>query len=341
MRARVGLVVAALLVALVIGELALRVAWDNPYAGSSPDTILKIQVHPGNVDQRIDRSQVDPQDSRVLYRTNDRGYILPVERFESPDITILFLGGSTTACVAVKEDQRFPFLVSRHLERDGIRANILNAARSGGTLHDSINVLLNHAAEDSPDVVVVMHAVNDHGVLSRDGSYASRMGHTMTAPDVLRYVMQRASSRLALAGLARRAATFEEFEIQSGARYRDDLVDPGPFRARLRMVVGITRALGARPVLMTQPLSMVGANELTPRWVAPNTHQLFNDVTREVAGETGAVLIDLASLVSEGALGEDELRRIFYDGMHVNDYGSSVYAAYIAEHLGRALGAER
>ena len=92
-------------------ELALRLFWSNPYAGSGADKILKLRVHHINISQIFDRSQIDKEHPTVLYRTNSRSYIEPAFRFDNPDLTIVFLGGSTTESIAVDEQNRFPFLV--------------------------------------------------------------------------------------------------------------------------------------------------------------------------------------------------------------------------------------
>ena len=44
-------------------------------------------------------------------RTDSRGFMLPYNRYEKPDLTLVFLGASTTACIYVEEENRFPSLV--------------------------------------------------------------------------------------------------------------------------------------------------------------------------------------------------------------------------------------
>ena len=44
-------------------------------------------------------------------RTDAQGFILPYNRYEKPDLTLVFLGGSTIACIYVEEESRFPYLV--------------------------------------------------------------------------------------------------------------------------------------------------------------------------------------------------------------------------------------
>ena len=52
-----------------------------------------------------------------VLRVDRQGFIMPAKIHDHPDLTIAFLGGSTTECTYVDEDQRFPYLVGRLLER--------------------------------------------------------------------------------------------------------------------------------------------------------------------------------------------------------------------------------
>ena len=52
-----------------------------------------------------------------VLRVDRQGFIMPSKIHDHPDLTIAFLGGSTTECIYVDEDNRFPYLVGRLLER--------------------------------------------------------------------------------------------------------------------------------------------------------------------------------------------------------------------------------
>ena len=157
----------ASLITLGAAELGLRLLWHNPYHYEAPDHLLKIFIHHPNTDYIFSRALLDPKNSQVRLRTDARSYILPSFQYNDPDVTIGFLGGSTTECSAVQEDLRFPALVSHLLAEQGLKVNTLNAGRSANTLHDSLNILLNHMIEDRPDIVVLMHAANDVGILTQ------------------------------------------------------------------------------------------------------------------------------------------------------------------------------
>jgi lysophospholipase L1-like esterase len=328
------LLVSSIIFTFLAIEVLLRLFWSNPYAGSDTDKILRVRINHKNINEQVDRKQITLKNSSVLYRTNHRGYIEPALRFRDPDLTIAFLGGSTTECIAVQEKKRFPFLVSKLLEGKGLRVNSLNAARSGGTLHDSINVLLNHVILDHPDIVVLMHAANDIGWLKQDNEYGLKMGHTISTIDIGRYMLQIASTHSALAGFARHSIFYWRYEKLDKWDYKKlQVKDTEPFRARLKIFLEICKAFRIVPILITQPLHGNIKNEITPEFIDPNAQTIFNQIIRETGNTTKTEVIDLEKYISENTKDEDELKQIFYDGIHVTDHGSSLYALYIAERI--------
>jgi lysophospholipase L1-like esterase len=341
MKKKIFLAVASTLAVLLLAELALRIFWVNPYSGTGTDHVLKLRHHHPGINQSIGRERIDTDIPIVRLRTNGRGYIEPAVRFERPDFTVVFMGGSTTECLAVQEELRFPVLVSKMLEEKGLEVNCLNSGRSGGTLHDSINVLFNHVIHDEPDVVILMHATNDIGILKHDRDYRSRQGSPVSASHIAKYVLQSLSSGSSLFGILRQAATVADIAEPDPEQFERtrEIPAPDPFAARLKVFVEMCRAFGITPVLMTQPQVSRLHNELTPAWSDPSAQNIFNRAIREVGAETGADVIDLAAMVAGHADDIEELKKIFYDGSHVRDYGSRVYARMISEQLYELLSA--
>jgi len=331
---------AALLSVLFVSllfELGLRLLSRNPYAKEDVDHVVQIRRQHAGMDRSIDRRQIDPALSEVLMRTDERGYLLPSRRHAAPDVTIAFFGGSTTECAAVEEALRFPALVGDLLAAEGIAANTLNAGKSGNTSHDALNLLLNHVVLDRPDVAVLMEAINDIGVLGQAGGYRPRMGGTVVLGDVVRWGLQALSIHSHVAARLREIVT-QGSTVQGGRWYRRREVEEEvqarvqSFRASLRAFVGAARGLGITPVLMTQPLSP-RTTELTPSWSNPEWQDHFNEVVRQVAAEDGVVLVDL---VREIPLSRQDWRdpmKVFYDGVHVSDEGSRLYARVITDRL--------
>ena len=109
---------------------------------------------------------------KYLLRIDDDGFIVPSKKYANPDMSIVFLGGSTTECRYVAEDHRFPYLAGVLLEQQtGIKINSYNAARSGNHSLHSLDILLNKVIPLKPDIVVMLHNINDLVVLLYESSY--------------------------------------------------------------------------------------------------------------------------------------------------------------------------
>jgi lysophospholipase L1-like esterase len=331
---------ATTLVTLAVAEVALRLVFENQYRAQSQDFLVDLRREPANRNYKIDRSAIDSQDPFVRFRTDARSYILPSFQFRDPAVTVTFLGGSTTQNAAVKEELRFHHLVSRALAERGLKVNTLNCSRGGNTAHDSINLLVNHVVLDSPDIVVVMHAANDAGVLSQTGGYGVRSGREFSFADTVQTFGQFLSARSYLVALLRdvvaRAAIEPKRFDNDAERWRNDPVaaDQIPYdqyERRLRALVRVSRAFDIHPVLMTEPLAGM-KNELTPGWANEGSQDRMNTIIRKVAKEEGATLIDLAAHFA--SLPDwDKEGKLFYDGMHVTDEGSQACAPFIADQL--------
>jgi hypothetical protein len=104
------------------------------------------------------------------------------------------------------------------------------------------------------------------------------------------------------------------------------------FRRRLRTLIHVCRDFAIRPVLLTQPLAGI-TNQLTPDWADMGAQARFNTVIRQVGVQEGATVIDLDLFLRREVPDWDRPMNIFYDGMHVTDHGSQVYAALITDKL--------
>jgi lysophospholipase L1-like esterase len=303
--------------------------------------VVVLNTQHANANRILDRSPINDESPIVPFKTNRRGYIEPADRFPDPDYTVVFLGGSTTACDFVQPDMRFPARVSYLLEKTKLRVNTQNYGRSGNNTHHSLNNLLNHVVSDHPDYVVLMHAANDVGHLRATGGYEIAMGKIPTMSSIGKQLLQKASASAALAGLARHAMTLRKNKRDRRRKGQDRSVSTElssePFEDRLRAFVNLCRAFDIAPILMTQP-NRKSRNELTPDWIDNSDQARFNQVIRDVAASEKVELVDLVAFLDArqqaDGLSDDML---FYDGIHVTDYGSSLYAEHIAERLSQVF----
>jgi len=249
---------------LFVVESGLRLFWENPYTGSSAANVVELRLQSPSTNRVLDRTIINPKNPKVVFRTDSRGYIMPSSQYKKPDFNIFFLGGSTTECSYVSEKLRFPALVSTYLTKYKLKVNTFNAAKSGNTLHDSINNLINYIVLDKPDYAIVMHATNDIGVLRNDPTYSTRMGHRVSFVSMGKWLLQKLSGNLELVGFIRHVITCykNKAAINVGMGKNKPVYIPNldtstknEFVARVNIFVNSSRSLGIVPVIMTQPLA--------------------------------------------------------------------------------------
>ncbi|HYC48368.1 MAG TPA: SGNH/GDSL hydrolase family protein [Burkholderiales bacterium] len=345
---RIAVAVIAFFVFFAIAEILLRLFWENPYHSDHVSLVVELTVPPKNINVTIDRSAINPAVPKVVFRTDSRGYIQPAARFDEPDYSVAFLGGSTTECAFVQEHLRFPAQVSFLLEKKGVKLNALNLGVSGNDTHQSLNNLLNYVVNDRPTAVVLMEAANDIGHLRTPVGYQRAMGNSPTLTGLARLLFQKASAYSAILGMVRNAKVLlgNKAALDRARKGGDDLrLDDKTSRiaveqhtARLRAFVNTARAFGIIPVLMTQP-SANYRNALTPEWINQSDQALFNQAIRDTAAAEKVELIDLVRYLDEREKAQGKFAEpVFYDAIHVTDYGATLYAEHIASRLAEILG---
>ncbi|MDO9084096.1 MAG: hypothetical protein Q7U56_12530, partial [Humidesulfovibrio sp.] len=81
-------------------------------------------------------------DRAYRLRVDKDGYIIPSRVHEKADLSIVFLGGSTTECHYMNEEERFPYIVGRRLEQmTGLRINSYNSGMAGNNSLHSVFLL--------------------------------------------------------------------------------------------------------------------------------------------------------------------------------------------------------
>jgi hypothetical protein len=206
----------------------------------------------------------------VVIRVDEEGFVRPSRVHAQPDLVLAFLGGSTTECRAVPEDHRFPYLVGRCLEKAlKSKVNSYNAARSGNNSLHSLNILLHKLLPLRPDLVVMMHNINDLIALLYEKTYWNQnpsrrvivevrptlVGHVRGFFQIIR---EHTIPHLyaALKGLGQRRGAeqnIDEFRHLRGRKVemKWDLL-LREFRSNLNIFIHMCRAREIAPVLMTQ-----------------------------------------------------------------------------------------
>ncbi len=295
-------------------------------------------------------------------RTDANGFILPYNRYPDPDLTLVFLGGSTVACLYVEEENRYPYLVGNLLEKaSGKKVTSYNSGVGGNNSLHSLDILLNKLIPLKPDVVVMMHDINDLVSLIYDRTYWS---HNPTRGPIIDYQLYKNLTGMkAISTLARdtyipnlhlafRSLCKKIFGKKAGdpedefaqERGRKIVFDTArildEFQMNLQTFINICRARRITPVLMTQfnriksdpddkirqSLKGFESGSQISAQEFKEIYDKFNEATVQVGRRNGVLVIDLARLIPQEA-------KYMYDVVHVNTAGSRLAAQIISEQL--------
>ncbi len=299
-----------------------------------------------------------------IIRVDENGFIMPARVHEHPDLTLFFLGGSTTEDIYDDENNRFPYLVGHLLEeRTGLRVNSYNAAKSGNDSLHSLDVLLNKVLPLKPDLVAMMHNINDLSILLFEKSYWNRnpsrspliekkpdwrtVGKNLEetfqlARDLVVPNLYAALHRLLHAEGKSQADEFQQVRGQKIEVNQDLLVRE--FTLNLQTFINICRARGITPVLMTMPSRLKEdpdplIRRLMQRLEEQNgityldfkgAFDRFNQAIRESAAQNRVLLVDLAQEIPQE-------KEYMSDVVHFNPAGSRLVAQKIAAGLSPLL----
>ncbi len=362
------ILVVGCLAMLALVETTLRLTGGVPTDRAPASRYITLREWPPNSALTFraprNRTALTGDGARETYSldTDADGFIKPSRAHARPDLTVVFLGGSTTEALFVDADKRFPVIAGRVLQdRSGLKVNALNSGRSGNNITHANHLLSGKIVPLQPDYVVLMEAVNDLGVLLRLGTYWPDDGDFAQVGWFPRSVSQ-AIRQIRDALIPETAKAFRKASalIRTSMRAQAQTSDPnsgdivrafGAYESALRQFIGTSRAWKIRPVLMTQALLVGDAargagregDYLDPSLLArlaqtPDSigqlHELQNNIVRRLAAELDVPLIDLARDLPRDP-------NLFYDGMHYGNRGSVAAGELIGTRLAEIAARDR
>lgn len=351
-------------VVLIVTVISIKCA-DLLLGYLSPESTFGVSER--GVERSLNMREINPHFNAVLWPSEEyikrtdslerQGYLIRTDKFgfiengneinfsEEKSKSIIFLGGSTTEQLYVPEKSRWPSILERNLNKiDQENSYIIrNGGLSGNnSMHSNLN-LIAKALPLSPDFVVLMHNINDLGLLRLTGSY-------WQAPEKLSLI-QIDEHKSAIFLMSRQIKDFlmpnsynliKNILLQSNnddfLEYRNlDIVGieliEDQFRRSLNTFIDVSIAWGTEPILMTQfnrinledelfnktSFSVINKEEYVESYIR------LNDVIREVSVSRNVDLIDLANLIPSSS-------NYMYDPVHLNENGSKLAAEILTDY---------
>ncbi len=279
-----------------------------------------------------------------LLRVDDNGFIMPSKRHPQPDLAVVFLGGSTTECLLLEEENRFPYLVGKILEeKTGKKVNSYNGGVGGNNSLHSLDILLNKVIPLKPDIVVLSHNINDLFIILAYGegywNHNPFRSPIIITPEKEFYLTNKLKKTFRR--IFKKEPEVDEFQHLRGKKIK---IDPhrlvSEFTTNLQMFIQISHLNHMVPVLMTQSNRFKPVpDEFTKRYMQTMetdyginysefkaSYDLINQTIRNIAKDNNVLLIDLALAVLQE-------KEFLYDILHYNEHGSRLAAQIISEKL--------
>lgn len=305
MLGNLGAILVALVIALVIGEVALRLMG------------FSFRLYP----ERIEFGWPDPvtledkfrADPDLLWVPKDYDNTLAAARQSPP--RLIFMGDSCT-----QYGRYDTYLIQRlAAAAHGEAPPFANLGVGGWSSYQGLQQLERDVVPLHPRVITIYYGWNDHwrgfGVEDKEVARVSRS-------------LLRKLDDLRLAQLVSKAVMVVKQDDGGGEPLRR--VSPSDFRHNLERMVEIARANGIVPVLVTAPSSHVAGaepGELEGRFLDDLTelvplHQRYVDIVRDVAATHNVILADLTAEFE--TMPPDLVRYSYFmqDGIHLYDAGN-------------------
>jgi lysophospholipase L1-like esterase len=294
---------------------------------------------------------------KYRFDIDNNGFIVPSKKYDRPDKVIVFLGGSTTECMFVDQDHRFPYVVGKILEQEtGAKINSYNGGMSGNNTLNAIDILINKVIPLKPNVVVYMENINDLSTLLYEKTYWNE--HTARSPlETLpkKKLVGKLLKEIFIPNLnyayrnLKETLFRQEGDEFAAARGKKLTIDQAKMRhdfaAGLQTLICTCKAWGIVPVLMTQGNRITDhPDPVVAAYIGRYRHDTgisyrqfkelydaFNDTIREVGRKNQVMVIDLAREVPPD-------KKYLYDLVHFNDAGSQLAARLIAAKLKGLIG---
>jgi len=360
----VALLALGTIVALLLGEVALRVF--DPFQERLRGDQLTL---PHDVRYVIENRTNPRLANHIVHTKNGLGFRGPdLPRDRARLLTAFAVGGSTTECFYLGDGQDWPNLLGRELRCSFPRFWINNAGLDGHSSFGHRHLLEQRLLRLKPALVLFLVGAND--VARNDLAAAGE--RRRRAPTLLERVARHSalvasalnawrSSQARQRGLGHAAVDLggraqvptDEPRLRAMVKLHERDFLPA-YRERLLELVRLCRENGTLPVLMTQPLLFgPGRDDVTGldlehlavlddvewgwgarrRWnglMAWTILELYNAELRRLAREQGVPLIDLAQELPRST-------RLFYDAMHFTREGAEELARLVAARLCPAL----
>jgi hypothetical protein len=280
-----------LAIALLLCEIILRIYNPFPFALQKGKLVI-----PANQSRVFENKWISKLDKEIVYSRNSLGFRGPeMPDMDSSWLSIVTIGGSTTACTFLSDSCTWPFLLGKKLASRHPGTWLNHAGIDGHSSFGHILMLRDHVLPLKPKYVLFLMGINDtetNQSVEFDEMTEKKI-HTRSVKSFLK-------SLLNYSELGRTAFSFYQVSIayKKGLFHQDirleDLVDnPLPdsvinvrlnrqseylngYKQRTDSIITLCRNAGVIPVFLTQPslfevTGIPDGVDMTDKWINHRT----------------------------------------------------------------------
>ncbi len=340
------------LVVFILLEVLLRIY--NPFGFQLKANRIVLPVN----QKEIISNRLNPKlDSLIILTRNSLGFRGPdTPRNFDRYLSIITVGGSTTACHFLNDNKTWPYLLGTYLKHDFKNIWVNNAGFDGHSTFGHTVLLNDYVKNLKPKVVLFLTGVND--IENEGPSFFDKLKIKNEYPDLLNYLYNNSEVVNVIVNFARgaKAKRFNNTTqlmkkpgdlgvLEMSNQQKKHKLDqqykylPG-YGERLGALIDTCKQNGILPVFLTQPClygygidSITGVNLATAKVedgmngaLLADLLDLYNSKVKEVCTSRAAPVIDLAGLLPKNSL-------YYYDQTHYTNEGAAVVAKVIAEKM--------
>lgn len=346
-------------IGLILCEIILRIYNPFPFALQKGRLVI-----PANQSRVFDNKWISKLDKKIVYSRNSLGFRGPeMPILDSSWLSIITIGGSTTACTFLSDNNTWPFLLGEKLKIAHPKTWLNNAGIDGHSSFGHILMLRDHVLQLKPGYVLFLMGINDTESNESDefDEMTEKKIHTRSVKSFIKSLLNyselgRTLFSLYHVNIAYKKGLFHQ-EIKVKELVDNQLSDsifnerleklnaflPG-YKTRTDSIITLCNNAGVRPIFVTQP-SLFGAFTdsltgvlMTDKWM--NNKDLdncllqekilerYNDVLRDDSSRI--VVIDLARLMPKNSA-------YYYDFIHFTRKGAEKVSEILAEELNKKV----
>lgn len=318
-------------------------------------------ILPGNL-QRTITNRINPRLDSVIYNSrNALGLRGPdTAAGYSGKLSIITVGGSTTACQFLDDNKTWPFRLEANLKNEFNNIWVNNAGLDGHSTFGHQVLLSDHIIKLKPKVVIFLTGVND--IENEGPSFFDKLHMRNEYPGLLNFIYNNSEVVSVVINLARgaRAQRFNnttqewkrpgalgDLEMSKedfSAKLKEQEKYLEKYKQRLARLADTCLRNNIKPVFLTQPclyghgIDSVSGVDLKKAKVEENMNgelleellDLYNNKVKEVCAEKNVPCIDLAQEMPKNSL-------YYYDQTHYTNEGAEKVAEIVSEKLREIL----